>query len=103
MSSRQGRTIRSVADQREEGSGNVPEQKEGKAAPSEEPRTYQRDRLMAEAPILFGEPHFVVEAALSTGTLARKQNFTIDEVKDAVKAYNEHEVEMEHGATGEEG
>lgn len=86
----------------------MPEEKEkseksaGKAA-SEEPRTYHRDRLVTEAQGFFGEPGYVIEAALSSGRAAQKQNFTLDEVKDAVKEYNDHEVEIDHPVEGGEG
>lgn len=76
---------------------------EQKPSKAEEP-TYHRDRLVNEAQGFFGEPGYVIEAALSTGRLGQKQNFTLDEVKQAIKDYNDHEVEIEHvGTAGEEG
>lgn len=66
------------------------------AAEKEEAPTYHRDRLIAEADAFFEQPGYVVVAALSTGRNATKVNFTTDEVEKAIKAYLEHEVEIDH-------
>lgn len=72
------------------------EQKESaKPAAVEEP-TYHRDRLIAESDAFFGQPFYVVEAALSHGRLGQKVNFTKDEVKKAIKDYQDHEVAIDH-------
>lgn len=60
---------------------------------AEEPTTYHVDRLIADASGFFDVPRHVVAGALSGET---KKNFTLDEVKDAIKAYNKHEVEVDN-------
>lgn len=74
----------------------------GSRAAAEEPRTYHRDRLVAEAEGIFGEPSHVVVAALSSGRISQKVNLTVDEVKRAIREYNEHEVEIDHPVPDEE-
>lgn len=77
----------------------------GSAKPTEEPRTYHRDRLIAEGQEIFGQPGYVVEGALSQGRLSQKVNFTLDEGEKAIKQYLDHEVEIDHPepAVAEEG
>lgn len=76
---------------------------EAKAA-AVEPTTYHRDRLVAEAQAFFDEPSHVVVGALSMGRNATKVNFTREEAEKAIKAFNEHEVEIDHPRPeGEEG
>lgn len=52
---------------------------------------YSRERLIGEATSFFGEPGHVVAGALADLD-GRKQNFTLDEAKDAIKAFTQRPV-----------
>ena len=70
----------------------------GATATRDEPRTYPRERILAaEAEGLLGVPTHVVVGALSMAKTGNKQNFTVDELKKAIKDFEEHEVEPPPG------
>jgi hypothetical protein len=70
------------------GADKVPQPRDRSAS------TYSRERLMGESVDFFGEPSHVVAGALA-GLDARKQNFTLDEASDAIRAFHQRPVTSE--------
>lgn len=80
------------SDKKSQSSAKADEKAADEAA-VEEP-TYHRDRLTRESGDFFGVGGHVVAGALEHAKVGNKQNFTRSEVEDAIKAFEDHEVEM---------
>jgi hypothetical protein len=72
---------------------------DGSASEKKEVRRYEADELMEHSLAYFGEPPYVVAAALES---AERKTHTMDQAKELVRKIKRHEVEPFEGTPQEE-